>query len=275
MGSPGVGDDRRGERRGVVGAQDRGQRVPERGVDQRLVPGGLAQLIGGAPGPGRLADIPDAPSWVGVDEGSDRRDNPRRVQAHPGHVGEDDLPGARRQAVTQEFAGRAGHGDEDRLTAREAGPREREQGGQVLLAAAVQERQVMEAFVAGRCSGHRHAGAGPVGGLAGRVDGTAAWHGHAGRLPLPQRGHLPPSGPGAIGRRSPAQPRSRKCYARARDRVLPHNGEGMHSPAALAGHTIGRCRCPGPRGPFRGRQVGCAPGVVRAPRGQRDRHRQR
>src|ERR1700689_787101 len=111
------------------------------------MPGGFAKLVGRARGPGRLADVPDALSWVGIDERPDRRDNSCRVKAHPGHVGEGDLPRAWRQPGTKQFACRAGHRDEDRLGACQAGANERKKGRQILLAAAVEERQMMETFV--------------------------------------------------------------------------------------------------------------------------------
>ena len=88
MGPPGVGQDGRAQPAGVIGAQRAGGHRGQGLVDQRLVPGRLGGLGGRAPGPDRLADEPGAVRAAAVGEPADGRDDPGRIAAEHGHVGE-------------------------------------------------------------------------------------------------------------------------------------------------------------------------------------------
>jgi hypothetical protein len=75
----------------VIRAQDGRGSSGERLVDQRLMPAYFACLIRRASRPHRLTHEPDPLVRVPIQECPDRRDDPGRVQAKHGHIGEGDV----------------------------------------------------------------------------------------------------------------------------------------------------------------------------------------
>ncbi len=150
----GIGERRRVEPGGVVGAQDGRRAAGEGKVDQRLVPRGLPDLLLGARGPDRLSDVAHRPPRVGVEERGHLGDDPGGVAPHLAHVREGDPVGLAVQPVTDHAEPVAGNGDERGLLVRQSGTQEAEHPVQVVVGAGVEHRQVGE--LRGIVDGLRH-----------------------------------------------------------------------------------------------------------------------
>ena len=143
----GRGDDVGRERVGVVRADE-----PERGgvgegeVEQGLVAMALDELRGAALRMDRLADAAQGAARAGVlgHEVPPRRDDPRRVRADVGHVGEEDVVGIAAERLAQGVDLGPADDDERRIAGREAVAKERAHLGDERVEPGVQVRLVVE-----------------------------------------------------------------------------------------------------------------------------------
>ena len=136
----GVGEHLVVESLRVVRAQHADVGVGPREVDQRLVAGRLADLLGRATRPDRLADVPERLAAVPVEHLQHRGDDPARISPKLAHVEQLDRRRTVLELGPQELQMRRRHGDRHRLVALEPGVDEVKDAGDVLVRVAVEER---------------------------------------------------------------------------------------------------------------------------------------
>ena len=104
------------------------------------MPGRLGGLGGRAPGPDRLADEPGAVRAAAVGEPADGRDDPGRIAAEHGHVGERYRLACLAQGAADQVQPSAGNRDEHGFPGAHPLAHERAHFPGVLVAALVEQR---------------------------------------------------------------------------------------------------------------------------------------